>query len=103
MPPRNPAPGSRLESGSWTTYCSSSGIGSKSIHPRRFRPVEKRNQLVSRQRRFATEAHYVRQPATSSLAEQFLIGTPRQSGQREQKFHQAKIEERMADFDRDFR
>ncbi len=72
----------------------------KSIDPRRLRPIEKRNQWVGSQRRLAPQTHRVRQYATSSLAEQFLIGTPRKPGKSEQEIHQAQIEDGMADFDR---
>src|SRR3974390_757999 len=57
----------------------------KRIDPSRFRLLQQSDQRVSKEGRLAPQANRVRQDPASGLAEQLLVGTPRQRGQTQQE------------------
>src|SRR5215469_8556223 len=68
------------------------------IDPRRFRLLQQNDQWVGKEGGFAPQTHRVRQDATSGLAQQLLVGTPRQRWQSQQEIDQSQIKKRMAKF-----
>src|SRR6516164_3010364 len=59
----------------------------KRIDPSRFRLLQQSDQWVGKEGRLAPQANRVRQDPASGLAEQFLVGTPRQRRQTQQEIH----------------
>ena len=73
----------------------------KGIDPRRLRLLEKRDQWVREEGRLTSQTHRVRQDTASRLAQQLLVGTPRQRRQSQQKIHQSQVKKGMANFQRE--
>jgi hypothetical protein len=70
----------------------------KRIDPRRFWLLQKSDQWVGKERGFAPQTNLVRQDAASGLAEQLLVGTPRQRWQSQQKIDQPQVKKWIANF-----